>query len=110
MHPSGLVRLPIFWEDDDYFSCSPDWDIGTLGLDRPGVKCFDFHPIHLYLNTYSPDQYRHAKQNRFSSESLKEAEYNGSDKGIRSLFSKLCDYIKDNNIEVLTVGEVCSWA
>lgn len=55
-HPSGIIRLPIYWEDDDYLSCSPNWSLFDLKLEQPGLKCFDFHPVHLRLNTYDQKQ------------------------------------------------------
>lgn len=108
-HPSGLVRLPIFWEDDDYFSCGPDWKVEKLGLERPGVKCFDFHPVHLCLNTFAPEQYVFAKERQFSSRAVEEAAYKGSDKGTLAFFHKISDYVKKNNLSVSTLGEVCAW-
>jgi len=109
LHPSGLIRLPIFWEDDDYFTCNPDWKIESLGLDKPGVKCFDFHPIHLRLNTHSPEQYAYVKDRDFTKESIREAEYNVPDKGILLFFRRVCDYVHKHDPDVVTVGEVCSW-
>lgn len=108
-HPSGLIRLPIFWEDDDYFSFDPDWEIESLGLDKPGVKCFDFHPIHLRLNTFSDEQYTFVKDRNFSHESIQDAEYKGNDKGILVFFQRVCHYILKHKLDVFSLGEVCSW-
>jgi hypothetical protein len=108
-HPSGLVRLPIFWEDDDYFGQSPDWKVSSLGLDRPGVKCFDFHPIHLRLNTHTAEQYRHAKEGSFSEAAIQEATYSGNDKGTLGLFFRLCEWLQAQDAKVLTMGEVIAW-
>lgn len=106
-HPSGLVRLPIYWEDDDYFSDNPDWDITRLHLDRPGVKCFDFHPIHLYLNSVSGEQYRKAREASFAMEALEPLRYTGSDKGVWSFFKALCAQIAAYRYPVTTIGGLC---
>lgn len=59
---TGLVELPIFWEDDVHLlALGPDLHLGQLGLERPGLKVLDFHPIHLYLNTDTMDRYQAAK-------------------------------------------------
>lgn len=45
-----LVRVPYFWEDDvEMMRDSPRW---TLDEDRqaPGLRVYDFHPVHVYLN------------------------------------------------------------
>lgn len=62
-HWNGLTRLPYLWEDD--VSCVLDSQ-QTLGikdtLKLPGLKIFDFHPIHIYLNTETLERY---EQTRF---------------------------------------------
>lgn len=108
-HPSGMLRLPIFWEDDDYFSLEPSWNIEELNLGLPGIKCFDFHPIHLRLNSWSPEQYNYVKQHNFSEQSILDAEYKGTDKGIRSIFYRLVDYIRKHDVEMCKIGDLCSW-
>lgn len=57
-----LVRLPYFWEDDFTFQ-NPDaeWDV-TPYVNRQGLRIFDFHPIHIYLNSCSDTCYTIAKQ------------------------------------------------
>lgn len=109
-HPSGLIRLPVFFEDDDYFHDNPDWIIDNLNLDKPGVKCFDFHPIHLFLNTYSSSQYLYVKEKNFSRESIERARYQGDDKGVYSFLLRLTQHIRCHSLKVLKMEEVCSWA
>jgi hypothetical protein len=53
---NGLIKVPYFWEDDAAFiykNCSPANEL----IERPGIKVFDFHPVHVYLNTESLDRY-----------------------------------------------------
>lgn len=66
----GLIRVPYFWEDD--VACLfGDTDMAhTENLSvlrhRPGIKVFNFHPIHVFLNTEHLDRYertRHLHQN-----------------------------------------------
>lgn len=51
-----LVRVPYVWEDD------VELENGTLldgiDLDGPGLKVFDFHPAHVFLNSGSMEPYR----------------------------------------------------
>jgi len=54
-----LVRLPYIWEDD-FEMVRPHriWELGLM-LDRgTGLKIMDFHPIHIYLNSSTPETYR----------------------------------------------------
>lgn len=51
---ADFVRLPYFWEDD-LAMCqrNPCWTSASLLAAGSGLKIFDFHPIHIALN--SPD-------------------------------------------------------
>lgn len=107
-HPSGMIRLPIFWEDDDYYSNSPDWNIEALELHKPGIKCFDFHPIHLYLNTVTGAEYARAKAANFSRESIDGCRNSSGEKGIYNFFLKLYDFVIRNNFKMAKIGDVCT--
>jgi len=52
----GLTRMPHFWEDDLHITYKDDWNTENY-LNSPGLKIFDFHPIHLFLNTEKLEQY-----------------------------------------------------
>lgn len=62
---NGMTRVPYFWEDD--ISCTYEnngrkepsaLNAATTGL---GVKVFDFHPIHLFLNTENLQRYERTR-------------------------------------------------
>jgi hypothetical protein len=46
---NGLIRCPYFWEDDIYAIDNDKIDIEKI-YKSPGLKIFDFHPIHILLN------------------------------------------------------------
>lgn len=53
---NGLIRVPYFWEDD--VACLYEQNTPILELqERSGLKVFDFHPIHIFLNTEHLDRY-----------------------------------------------------
>jgi hypothetical protein len=53
----SLHRVPHFFEDDIEFSrTDPDWRFDRSRLPS-GCAVFDFHPVHLALNTQSPEHY-----------------------------------------------------
>jgi Polysaccharide deacetylase len=57
-HGETLVRVPYVWEDD------VELENGTLGdgldalIHAPGLKVFDFHPAHVFLNSTTMERYR----------------------------------------------------
>jgi hypothetical protein len=55
---SNLWRIPYFWEDDsEMFEDDPIWDLSNKRLEHYGLKVFDFHPIHIVLNTDKYEKY-----------------------------------------------------
>jgi len=61
-HWSGLVNVPGFWEDDVHaLYHGGDFDPARVDLSAPGLKVFDFHPIHLALNTDTMARYEDAR-------------------------------------------------
>lgn len=53
---NGLIKVPYFWEDDAVCLYDQNTRIEEL-LDRDGLKVFDFHPIHVFLNTENLSRY-----------------------------------------------------
>jgi hypothetical protein len=62
---NGLCRVPYFWEDDVECMHALQINMTELVL-RQGLKVFDFHPIHVFLNTENLERYestRHLHNN-----------------------------------------------
>lgn len=58
----SLLRIPYVWEDDfEIERPSPIWRLGQLAQ-KPGLRVFDFHPIHVYLNSSNLLAYQQLKQ------------------------------------------------
>lgn len=59
---SLLYRIPYFWEDDsEMFEDDPIWSISDY-TQMKGLKVFDFHPIHIALNTEKFERYNALKK------------------------------------------------
>ena len=62
-HGSLLWRVPYFWEDDsEMFEDNSIWNLSDVRLNTDGLKVFDFHPIHIALNTESFERYDSLKR------------------------------------------------
>ena len=54
----NLMRFPYFWEDDYEMLEKPsNWSIDNLNLKSKGLKIFNFHPIHIHLNSINFQKY-----------------------------------------------------
>ena len=57
---NGLIKVPHFWEDDAVCIYKQNSPVCEL-LAREGLKVFDFHPIHVYLNTEDLSRYERTR-------------------------------------------------
>ena len=60
VHESGLIRYPVFLGDGTLLEKFPDGDLSELLelVMTPGLKIFNFHPVHVCLNAPSLEYYR----------------------------------------------------
>jgi len=83
---SGITCVPYSWEDDVaclYGSESGGWPISRLiGLE--GIKVFDFHPVHIFLNTENIDRYERTRALLRFPQKLRDHRYEGE--GTRTRF------------------------
>ena len=64
-HWNGLLRVPYFWEDDIHCvelgrGTYKDWKIEPFVYNN-SIKIFDFHPIHIFLNSNDLKRYEAAR-------------------------------------------------
>lgn len=91
---NNLIRIPYFWEDDvNLLFFEQKYTISQL-LKNQGLKVFDFHPIHIYLNTYSIDHYNEAKSVYHDFSRLSKL-VNTKKKGVRDYFIKLLNSVNN---------------
>lgn len=104
-HYNGLLRIPYFWEDD--FQClqklKTGWEAFSL-LQYSGLKIFNFHPIHLYINTEDIKRYEKAKAYLRNPEKLIGFKYIGM--GAFSFLSTLNEAIKNMGKKTKCIKEI----
>ena len=59
---NGLIKVPHGWEDDICFMSDKDFSVSLI-KQCTGLCVFDFHPIHVYLNTPYMDWYEKSRPN-----------------------------------------------
>ena len=100
---NGLVRIPYIWEDDIHCidisnNILEDWDSKRF-LDYDYLKVFNFHPIHIFLNTENIERYYKAKNYCQDVRSLKKFINNNESNGTRVFFEKLIMEAKEMGYE-----------
>lgn len=58
-----LIKVPYYWEDDVHCMYDWEWNVKPY-LNQEGLKVFDFHPIHVFLNTEHLDRYEKFKESQ----------------------------------------------
>ena len=106
-HFSGLKRLPFFYEDDAW-ALEPDHPAPEQHIpDSDDRLCiFNFHPIHLYLNTENMERYNRAKPYYHEFEKLAPYVNHGEGFGARDFLLRIKQLADENNIRFGKVEEL----
>ena len=94
----SLLRVPYFWEDDyEMESGQPAFRADPLLLASPGgLKIFNFHPIHVYLNGTTMAPYEALKRQVPKLPAALEADlapHVQKGEGPRAMFQELCEHL-----------------
>ncbi len=104
-HFSGIKRLPFFYEDDAWAS-EPGAPSPDQHLQADGLKIFNFHPIHLYLNTEKMDRYARAKPYYHDFECLAPFRNEGPNMGARDFLTLLKGIAEAKNMRFGSISEL----
>lgn len=97
LHWNNMIKVPHIWEDDValYYDFSGENLKRTIAI--KGLKVFDFHPIHLFLNTEKDVRYNSARKFLKDFEKLKSLI--NQDYGTRNEFLTIVEnFTKKQNI------------
>lgn len=83
---TGLTKVPYFWEDDVACLYETNTPLDQL-TQQKSLKVFDFHPIHVFLNTEKLARYEQTRTIHQRPEALREKRYTGE--GARTLLTQL---------------------
>ena len=112
-HPWGVWHFPIFYMDNMDFSSGCFWSSETEGpfsdtmieaaLADDGVYVFDFHPIHLLLNTPERARYFSVRDRFKAGVALDQLVYAGN--GTRRFYERLCAAMARDGLKSLSLGQ-----
>ncbi len=107
---NNILQIPMFFMDDIHTIMSAEvgikdcFSIDCLNLASQGLMVFDFHPIHLFLNTPSIEYYHKYKKFYHNPDKLNNVRCNGN--GTETLFDNLLSFISDHRIKSYTLYEI----
>ena len=104
-HFSGIRRLPFFYEDDAW-ALEQDHPTPEQHVAADGLKIFNFHPIHLYLNTETMDRYGRAKAFYHDFDRLAPFINRGEGFGARDFLLRIAELGRGNGIRFGRIGEL----
>ena len=90
---NDMIRVPHFWADD-YACLHKNNSTASKLLTRTGLKVFDFHPIHVFLNTEHPNRYNKTRSLHNHPDELIKHRYEGY--GIRNQLVELLELSREN--------------
>jgi hypothetical protein len=96
-----LTRVPCFWADDYQLLKGADESVPDAFRSLPGVQVYVFHPIHIYLNSASPQHYREMRArtpnlSEAAESHLRSFVNTSANSGIRSILSRLMRDVSGN--------------
>jgi ubiquinone/menaquinone biosynthesis C-methylase UbiE len=107
-HHSGLVRFPVFWEDDIHFRNSGDWcvDHWIDAFLTPGLKILNVHPFMFAVNATSVAHYQSQKRHipTLGPADLAEAGHRGD--GVQTFLRSLFTALTGRGVSFSTLGEL----
>jgi hypothetical protein len=102
---NGLTRIPFNWEDDVHWSYGYNFDTVEF-LPKDGeLNVFNFHPIHIFLNTENKYRYYEAKKHYTDPLKLKELR-NTEIKGTRDFLITLLEQCNNMKYETMTQYDI----
>jgi len=92
---SKLLRLPYFWEDDIEMMEGSDWINVKKYFDIKGLRIFCFHPIHIFINSKTMNNYNKLKIKKSMKDLKKENTntYINKNIGVESFFDSFLEKI-----------------
>lgn len=97
---SGVLRIPYNWEDDVHYMYGNHFDnifLRKINIEMKNI-IMDFHPIHVYLNTYNREHYNTARKYINNYKLLKKY-INKKHKGIKDYLVEVLSYMREKKVK-----------
>ena len=85
----SLERIPYFWEDAEECKNGGNFNFYDSDYHVNGIKIFNFHPVHIFINSCSVDDYNNMRINK-------------NKKGSNDFFKELVEFLKSRKTYKIT--------
>jgi hypothetical protein len=99
-----LIRIPMYWSDYRELLVGTPYDAARIELPKDIPAVFAFHPIHIFLNSETPERPRRTRG--MSPDALKRERHVGAPAGARDFLIGLLERIKREGHETVTMREI----
>lgn len=108
-HASGIVRFPVFWEDDvHWLKTNGDWDLEKYlpSFLSPGIKVLNFHPFFVATDIPNQDYYLEIKKHitTLTADTVDSVRYKGE--GTRTFLIKVLETLTAHGERFYTLAEL----
>ncbi|MDQ7062680.1 MAG: hypothetical protein Q9P90_00370 [candidate division KSB1 bacterium] len=107
-HWSGLIRFPVFWEDDVHYKKGYEFKISLIKrqLFSPGLKVFNFHPFNLALNVPNLEYYEKSKFLYHTNELEAVEKYAYKGEGEKTFLLTMLELLQSSNHTILNLRQL----
>jgi SAM-dependent methyltransferase len=108
-HQSGLVRFPVFWEDDVHWSnTGGDWNFDRYISDftTPGLKILNVHPFVLTANIPNDAYYQTVKKHISTLDADLSETVRHRGEGVQTFLLKLLEFLSNRGERFYTLAEL----
>ena len=102
---NNMYSIPLNWEDNLHFFYRYPFDKPMIDITTDDMYVLDFHPIHVFLNTYSNDHYLSFKEHYMDVSYLKE-NVNKKTPGVRDCLVNFLETIKREKLKTYKMSEL----
>ena len=112
-HPWGIWEMPIYYMDNMDYCMPENWpnhrhkpfspELIHRALNNEGMFIFDFHPLHIALNTTSYEGYQGVKASISRGEDPHDLRMSG--RGVAVYFQELCEAIDKAGVVSIGLGD-----
>ncbi len=108
--PGGVLRLPVFFEDDIHWMDGGDWSFDThrYAFLAPGLKILNFHPFFVALNAPDAAFYQRHKQHIKSLTGEQAARFRHQGAGARSFLIEAITAVLAAGHRFVSLGELAA--